>query len=411
MMYSIFLWLLVWGGMFTGWSNVYAYMLDASNTAATTMQIFQALRAFCPLLAIFLCLLWYLKDRSRFPFAKDPLGFLFLYGLLGMITSFFLSVSQEYALYNAAIFLAPLFVIWCVHNNENYRTILRNVIYVNYAVFFFLTFALLPSAYKIGRGFASFTTVYDLPFGFGLVNRNGVGRYALIVIIVSVVRILTDHSRRRYIWIVPLAPALFLLAQTQSRTSLLGLAIASVIFIFLRGMNWKFLLAGPVVAFILFTAGYQVRAGGRLDALLSLTGREATWFRMWDVIKESPFLGWGFYADRIMFHGEHVHNSFLHALLQGGIVGALFFLAAILSFWFIMFRSNIFRQCRELRGSDQVLLMESIMIVAFLSSRTFFESTAAFYGVDLLLIIPSMAFISLFARRTPRGVGLPAETE
>jgi hypothetical protein len=409
MMYSIFLWLLVWGGMFTGWHKVYYYLANASNPAITTMQIFQAARAFSPLLAIFLCFLWYLKDRSKFPFAKDPLGFFFLYGLLGMLTSFFLSVSQDFALYNAAIFLAPLFVIWCVHDNENYRTILRNVIYANYAIFFFLTFALLPSAYRIGRGFASFTTVYDLPFGFGQVNRNGVGRYALIVIIVSAVRILTDQRRRRYVWVVPMIPALFLLAQTQSRTSLLGLAIASVLFIILRGMNWRFLFAGPVVAFILFTAGYQVRAGGRLDALLSLTGREATWIKSWDMIKESPYLGWGFYADRLMFRGEHVHNSYLHALLQVGVVGALFFLAAILSFWFIMFRSNIFRQCRELRGSDQAVLMEAIMIVGFLTSRTFFESTAAFYGVDLLLIIPAMAFISLFTGRTPGGVGLPTE--
>jgi hypothetical protein len=43
-------------------------------------------------------------------------------------------------------------------------------------------------------------------------------------------------------------------------------------------------------------------------------------------------------------------------------------------------------------------LTEAILIVGFLTARGFFESTAAFYGVDLLLLVPAMAVITQAAR-------------
>ena len=94
----------------------------------------------------------------------------------------------------------------------------------------------------------------------------------------------------------------------------------------------------------------------------------------------------------------HMHNSYLHAAIQEGIVGAILFLAAIVGIWALMLWKNVFKVSRRLQGTDQVLLIESVLIVAFLTSRSFFESTAAFYGVDLLLIIPAMAFISMMLR-------------
>jgi O-antigen ligase len=108
----------------------------------------------------------------------------------------------------------------------------------------------------------------------------------------------------------------------------------------------------------------------------------------------SPFLGWGFNADRIMLNGAHMHNSYLHAAIQEGLIGMVLFLSAILAIWALMIWKNVFRVAQDLRGVNQILLMDSVLIVAFLTSRSFFESTAAFFGVDLLLIVPAMAFIS-----------------
>ena len=49
----------------------------------------------------------------------------------------------------------------------------------------------------------------------------------------------------------------------------------------------------------------------------------------------------------------------------------------------------------------RTLLFESTMIAGFLTARSFFESTAAFYGVDLLLFIPAIACVALAAWTAP----------
>jgi O-antigen ligase len=289
-------------------------------------------------------------------------------------------------------------VLWMVYVGEDSLRRLKIIINLNYFVFFFLTFSLLPSALRLGKGLAVISQFYKLPFGLGVVNRNGVGRYALIVIIVSAVRLISYHNIRRWLWLLPIFPAGFLLAQTESRTALLGLAMITVVFFLLKGINLRFLLLAPAALFLVYTVGFRTRAQGNLNQLVYLSGREAAWNQGFQWIKESPLLGWGFHADRIMMNEAHMHNSYLHAAIQEGGIGFILFAAAIVGIWALMLLKNVFKVSRHLEGQDQVLLMESVLIVAFLTSRSFFESTAAFYGVDLLLLIPAMAFISMMLR-------------
>jgi O-antigen ligase len=342
--------------------------------------------------------MWVIFRRARFPFFKDPLGFLFAYGALGVIVSFILSTDPWRASYWAGIYLAPLMVFWMVYMGEDALHRLKVIINVNYFVFFALTFSLLPSALRVGRGLAPEWQYYNLPLGLGEVNRNGVGRYALIVIIVSGVRLISQKSIGRWFWLLTIGPAAYLLAQTESRTSLLGLAVIVVLFFLLKGINMKFLILAPAAFSLIYTVGFRTRAHGNLNQLIYLTGRENAWNLGIRWIKESPLLGWGFHADRIMMNNLHMHNSYLHSAIQEGLVGALLFLGAFIGIWAMMLWKNVFKVSRNLEGQDQVLLMESVLIVAFLTSRSFFESTAAFYGVDLLLIIPAMAFISMMLR-------------
>jgi O-antigen ligase len=115
------------------------------------------------------------------------------------------------------------------------------------------------------------------------------------------------------------------------------------------------------------------------------------------LIEKSPFLGWGFQADRIMMNSEHMHNSYLHAAIHTGVIGTAFFVAALASLWWMIFRTGLLHRVKHLAGERRMLLFESVMIVGYLTARSFFESTAAFYGVDLLLFIPAIACIALAA--------------
>jgi len=403
LIFSSALWMAIWGGMFTGYYNL-------PNLSSTNpFEFFQGFRALLPLFSLYVCLVWLFKERTRFPFFKDPLGFLFLYSIVGITTSLLLSPAMGQSMYWAGAYLSPLFMMWVVLRDQDAKLLLRFICYINYGVFFMLTFLLLPEAIKIFRGQAGFSAFYNLPLGFGGVTKNGVGRYAMIVIIVAAMRFLSETRRRRYLWLGGVFAGLFLLMQTQSRTALLGLAVCSALYMIMKRINWRYFLASPIVIFILWFSGYRMRAQGRLDALIDLSGREATWARAFQLIGQSPFLGWGFDADRIMMNQEHIHNSYIHASIQVGIIGALLFFAALVSIWSLVLKTRLLEHTRDIKGEDQTVLMESILIVAFLTSRSFFESTAAFYGVDLLLIVPAMAFISLYAYESRLAESVLAE--
>ena len=131
--------------------------------------------------------------------------------------------------------------------------------------------------------------------------------------------------------------------------------------------------------------------------LLDLSGRGGTWAMALEEIGKSPFLGWGFNADRILLNSEQMHNSYLHALIQTGIIGAVCFFAAFAGLWLVILKSRLLGTIRRHRGADRIVLMESILIMGFMTSRGFFESTAAFFGVDQLLVIPAMAYIAIAA--------------
>jgi O-antigen ligase len=396
MVFINFLWLLVWGGMFSG-----LYNIQTPIFLTNPLAFIQGSRALLPILAAYISIIWIFASKSRFPFFKTPIGLLFYYCLTGIVTSLFLSPDTLTALYWASVYLSPLLVVWIALENTDSLSILRKLIYTNYALFIFVTVCLLPEVYKIFNGKQHFTQFYNLPFNFGQIRSNGVGRFALVVIIISFVRLITQTKKQRFLWLIPIFPSLLLLAQAQSRTALLGLAVSSFLYVYLKGMNWRFLFVGPISAYIIWLSGFKWRLNGDIEELMYLSGRAYTWQKGIEQIKHSPFLGWGFHADRILLQSEHMHNSYLHAMIHAGLIGTIFFIGAIFGIWFLMFRTNLLKRVRSIQGVDQTILMESILILGFLTARSFFESTAAFYGVDLLLLVPSMAYIYLWIQESP----------
>jgi len=67
----------------------------------------------------------------------------------------------------------------------------------------------------------------------------------------------------------------------------------------------------------------------------------------------------------------------------------------------MVFKSRLLTRAKYFSGERRLLLFESIMIGGFLTARGFFESTAAFYGVDLLLFVPAIAYAALAAAHDP----------
>jgi len=374
------------------------YNIQSPNFLSNPVSFIHGARALLPVLAVYISIIWIFATRSRFPFFKVPVGLLFYYCLIGIATSLFLSPDTLTSLYWAGIYLSPLLVVWIALENPNSLNLLRRLISLNYIMVIIVTVSLLPEALNIARGRLPLDQFYNLPFNLGQIRSNGVGRFALVTIIVSFVHLITKTKKTRFLWLLLIFPSLFLLALSQSRTALLGLAVAGVLYAYLKGINWRFFFVGPVTTYIIWLSGFQWRLEGKIEKLIYLTNREETWQKGIEQIKHSPFLGWGFHADRILLQSEHMHNSYLHAMIQSGLFGAIFFLAAISGIWYLIFRTQLLKRVRMTHGSEQTELMESILILGFLTERSFFESTAAFYGVDLLLLVPAITYIYLWIK-------------
>ena len=65
-----------------------------------------------------------------------------------------------------------------------------------------------------------------------------------------------------------------------------------------------------------------------------MTGRTRAYSNGLEAFADAPVLGRGQWADRMTI-GEHVHNSFLQAMLNGGAMGAIPYLGSWIAGWLL----------------------------------------------------------------------------
>lgn len=131
------------------------------------------------------------------------------------------------------------------------------------------------------------------------------------------------------------------------------------------------------------------------DGFFTFTGRTVVWSEGWRLFKESPVLGYGFHADRVLL-GTHMHNVFMHGLVQTGIIGVIPLMAALLFAWVLLV--NALRNLRSLPAGHGHLIIQTAGVLAFLSIRAVFESTGAFFSVDWLLLGPLLLYVHVLYR-------------
>lgn len=393
---SVLLWLMVWAGMY---SDVSAFRWERLLEGPVDFVL--GLRPFMPLLAAVACAVLLAKSgRVALSFTRGPVLALSIYGLVGMFF-FFLSPEPFVSLYWAALFLSAVFAAWALVNQEEPERQVRALMAVNVAlvaviVLFYFSGPLWP----ILMG-APNPRLYRLPFGLGVQTANGVGRFAGILALVALSRIRHRELHWKIPWLALLAVSLASLALAESRTAILGF-VGGLLLIVLANRKFSWLvLVVPGIFYLLYNAWFVWRFRGSFETAFFLTGRETTWKKVLAISLRQPLAGHGFHADRLMVEGEHVHMAYLHSLIQSGVLGALFFAAAIFGLWWLLVRNRILQRLASIEGEANFLMTESVAVVGFMTARSFFESTAAFYGVDLLLILPAVAFIQVWSRRNP----------
>jgi O-antigen ligase len=129
-----------------------------------------------------------------------------------------------------------------------------------------------------------------------------------------------------------------------------------------------------------------------------MTGRTAVWQQGLRLLATSPWVGYGFQADRDMLN-IHMHNAFLHVLVQSGIIGGGAAILGLAIIWYYIIRYFIAAQ-----PSDKSLIppeMPAVFLFVTFSSVT--ESTFAYFSAAWLLSAPIVAYVVALHRHMQRA--------
>jgi O-antigen ligase len=230
--------------------------------------------------------------------------------------------------------------------------------------------------------------------GMSGARNTGFARYAAISALVALPGLLRKGSLTvRILWGMAFTASMYALIIANGRTEILAF-IGSVVVILVaektkRTVNILVAIAAAILLGLRgFYSGFYLyfTRTGHLDT--TMTGRTVTWDQAWHFIGESPVVGFGFQADRY-FLGEHMHNAFLHVLIQSGLLGGGAILIGLGIVSHYMVRYFFLEQ-----PSDKSLIPPEIPAVfLFVMISSFAESTFAYFSAAWLLSAPIVAYV------------------
>ncbi len=224
---------------------------------------------------------------------------------------------------------------------------------------------------------------------------NTLGVISAVTILLAMMYFRTFTARQQVLAIGAIAIAAFCVVYSESRTTIVALALCLLLWRLCRA-NPAFnlfavvgfaLAACLVIAFVPDVADYLSRDGARSDDLVSLNGRSGIWTVAWEGIKAHPLLGQGYGAsrellrfdDRLFAAAVNTHNVYLELLFSGGVVllGLFVFAATV----------TIVRSATQRR-------LEALLLLIFFLIRGTAES-APFSGLPLFPVFVYYTAISM----------------
>jgi O-antigen ligase len=422
---AAFLWLLIWAGYDTGIERWFS-----PGFPHGLIDLAHGVRAFFPILAGLIALLWFVWNRKNMPkFYQKPLGLLSLFVLVGILATP-LSLQPGFALYWGLTYGAVVMVLLLLVSHKQLAEQLRLILWINWIIAGVLAFGLClfflvqPGVWH-AMTFNSLVCV-QRPFeGLGGVSAQmqvlgvagtrptGLGRYAGIIALVALAQAMYASGRKKKWWMVLLIPSLAILLFAKGKTELVAFLVAMALLLFIS-KKWKTWWAGLFAVMVVLSAvitfvnipcvsisqvsnavvhdtPLPVQATGKnLHTVMTLSGRTTgIWQQAWHLFLQSPVVGLGFQADRYFLDGQHAHDSLLHALVQSGILGTIPFLLAFFLAAFMLWKLS---QSSTIPTAQKVVLVEVAGVFIFLLIRGITESLA-FFSADILFMAPLLAYI------------------
>lgn len=354
-----------------------------------------------------------LRDPKRWAFAfPGPLLALLAYGILAMISSAFIPEYAFYALWKSfEIVVDCLIIASLLSFHPSFATArapYRMVITIDaILVLTYLAEALIvpERALHAARGYLRIQMEGVLP----VMPENGVAfisATAAFACLCGAFR--TPRLLRKCGLIVLLGLCLVSLVLAQSRTSVGGLAVATIVFLVAdrRFAALAVLALGAVVVGTYYSSLVEVGAayllrGQDSQLLTSLSGRTEGWQTAWIAFQESPFFGNGFaaYARAFVLKGDvtSMHGAIFEVMVGTGAAGLVAWLMAIL--WTV-FRTLMLPTTIE--GMDAKLVRsvkaEMMGIAALMLIRSSTSSGLAEHEDNLFLFLGLLAYVHSMRR-------------
>jgi hypothetical protein len=411
------LWMLLWLGYNTG-----PELIAKPDFPANTTQLIHGIRAYFPILAGWIAMIVIVVRASRlFSWIMGPLGLTLFYSIVGMATSATLSLDPSFSLFYAANYLAIILVLLAIVLVEDPRQDLLYVLKLTWVMGTMLTLALLGAIPILGSSVIVETE--GTPFGMraygggqtimGMASSRNTGfaRYAAI----SALWVLPGLLRKgklsmRIAWGVLFAASIYALVLANGRTEILAF-IASLVIVLAaeKARRLVYFLAGIAAALILGLRGFYSEfylyftRTGHLD--FTMTGRTAIWEEGWNVFMNSPWVGSGFQADRLLMGGLHMHNAFLHVLVQSGLLGGGAIIIALAIVWYY----TIYYFFSHQPADKSLIPAEIPAILLFTTVSSITESTFAYYSAAWLLSAPIFAYVMALHQHMKRATRKAAQ--
>ena len=398
---ALVLWACLWLNLNSGFWNIQA------PRSSDEWQLFG--RAILPFAVLPVAGFLVLSRRKMDLPGLSPSRLLMIYGLLAAIASV-ASPQPAWSLYWSMTFLATIVAAWTFVSTCTPVPSARQMLQVTWAVMFVVSVIIAYMAR--GSVFGSAPSAYGIKDDLNELSRSsGVARWAAVPGLVCILK--AYHTRRPTLiafFLAAAGAAFFVVYRMQSRGAVFGTAAALLFALFSSSRLRRYALPFLIFALVVFTvvqspatlsghATEYLERGQTEEQFRSMTGRTRAYENGLAAFWEAPLLGRGQWADRLII-GEHVHNSYLEALLDAGILGGIPYVASWIAGWVLFFRLQKSRSL--LRPEDRLALLEAGTIMMFFTVRSVPETTTASFAVDLLVMAAVYVYLEALTISTVR---------
>lgn len=331
---------------------------------------------------------------------SSKIFFLFMYGLVAMLSSILVDEAASfYALWKAIELIVMLLVMIATMSMDDQHGSINKaydiiICALKILILLFITQAIIwpNEAFSPARGVLPILMQGVKP----IVQQNGLAFYSAVVIL-SCFSALHNSSGAlaKVLNFLMMSAASLTLVLSQSRTSIVGLFVAIlIIFLLIKKKSILFLFSILILGFIFFELSSFIleflRRGQDENLIYSLSGRTTAWSMGWDLFKESPIFGHGFVAGaraKVLGGGmSTMHGAVFDVLVGMGLLGLVTWGSAIIITAFSSLR--LWKMtCGELSNASRVKHAEMLGLFALILIRTTTNSGLAMHDHVFMLFL------------------------